>query len=65
MLLVGEFQVHKTDSSRTVQIKANIKRDGMTVAQPTLISTLGQSSGILIDTEEGPVELSLLVTALA
>lgn len=35
-----------------------------TVAQPTLITTLGQPSGIRVDTELGPVEISLLVTGL-
>lgn len=65
MFLVGRFQVHKASSAETVQIKAKINNDGLTVAQSTLISTLGQSSGILIDTEQGPVELNLLVTELA
>ena len=59
-----EFKVYKTDSTKTVKIKAIIKDGDLAVAQPTLISTLGQSSGILIDTEQGPVELSLLVTEI-
>lgn len=65
MLLVGTVQVHKTGSAKTVQIKAKINNGGLTVVQSTLISTLGQSSGMVIDTEQGPVDLNLLVTELA
>lgn len=65
MLLVARFEVHKTSSATAVQIKTRINDGARTVAQSTLISTLGQSSGILIDTVQGPVELSLLIAELA
>lgn len=65
MLLIGKLQVHKTSSAKSVQIKTTIKSGVATIARSTLISTLGQPSGILIDTDHGPVALNLLIAELA
>lgn len=61
----AELQVGKGTAPNNVYIKASIKRADAILAQPVLLSTLGQRSGMRVDTAAGPLEVSLLVTELA
>lgn len=58
----GEREMHETASSKTVRFKASIKNVKLHLAQPALNAIPGRTLGILFESEQGPVELSLLVT---
>lgn len=63
----AEFQIQAgaAMAADARQIDARLMRDGAVIAQPTLIVSLGHAASMRIETNQGPVAITFLVTERA